>query len=357
VILVDGDLGLANEGRTMRPERFTHTDRLDSTEHGDFHGVGDFATLKMNYGGADVSRSSGFANEDYFVVADRMQSAGSHAYGFNLIGRGTRTVLTNTPDLVEVKWEHGGQQVIEHLVSTHAMSLTLASTYMHDVWNTFEATQRITATMSAANAGFLSVIETGPAGSAAKLAITDLSTANYAALLATNAAENYQDWILSQAQSTLRTVDILTTDAEYAYLRHASGEFDSVMLARGTLLTDTGVAIFAADAPLTLSLWFGATQIRGTISADGLTPGTELTFFDRYLLSVVLNGSPLPFTNGPGYGSFSLPGAGELVIEWAAVPEPSSCLLAGVGTIGIAAFSVLRKHRRRESETQPCRRG
>ncbi len=187
VILVDGNLGAANEGATMRPERFVSTDRLDSAERGNFAGVGDFATLKMTYGGAQVSRSSGFANEDYFVVADRMQAAATHAYGFNLIGRGMQTVLTNTADLIEVRWEHEGQQVIEHLVSTHGMTLATSSTYMHDTFNVYEVTQRMTATASAANAGFLSVIETGPAGSAAKLVVTDLSTASFAALGATAA--------------------------------------------------------------------------------------------------------------------------------------------------------------------------
>ncbi|MBL9125208.1 MAG: heparinase II/III family protein, partial [Planctomycetaceae bacterium] len=205
VILVDGSLGRTNEGRTMRPERFVSSDRLDSTERGGFHGVGDFSTLSMEYGGAQVARSIGFANEDYFVVADRMQAPASHAYGFNLIGRGTQTVLTNSPDLIEVKWEFEGQQVIEHLVSTHALSLATSSTYLHDQFNEFEVTQRMTATISAANAGFLSVIETGPAGSPARLAVTNLSTVEFAALRAVNASENYVDVILAQAASTLRT--------------------------------------------------------------------------------------------------------------------------------------------------------
>jgi hypothetical protein len=331
VVLVDGSLGPSEMGRTMRPEDFTHTHRLDSTEHGNFHGVGDFATLNTAYAGADVSRSSGFANEDYFVVADRMQSDGTHDYGFNLIGRGSRTVLTDTPELVEVKWEHGGEQVIEHLVSTHAMTLTLASTYMHDTFNVYEVTQRITAGVSAADAGFLSVMETGPAGSGPKLAITDLSTVDYAALRATNAAENYEDWILSQATGTLRTVEVLGTDAEYAYLRHVGGTLDSAMFAAGTLLADQGVAVVQSDQRLTMSLAFGPSEIRGTISADQFVAGTQLDFYGRQIVSATLDGSPLAFFNTGPLGRVYLPAAGELVVGFVAVPEPSSLALALAG--------------------------
>ena len=343
VILVDGSLGATNEGRTMRPERFESTDRLDSAEHGNFHGVGDFATLKMTYGGANVSRSTGFANEDYFVVADRMQAAATHAYGFNLIGRGTQTVLTNTSDLIEVKWEQDGQQVIEHLVSTHGMTLTTGGTYMQHEFNVFEATQRMTATASAANAGFLSVIETGPAGSPSKLAITDLSTVNYAALKVTNASENYEDWILSQAIATLRTVDALTTDAEYAYLRHVGGALDSAMFARGSLLTDGSTSILSADHALTLSILVGENGLSGTISDDAFTPGTELSFFHRHIASATLNGTPLTFANIGDLGRLYLPHGGNLVVQFAAVPEPASWILMATASVML----VLQRHRRR----------
>jgi hypothetical protein len=342
VVLVDGALGASQQGRTMRPEDFTHTDRLDSTERGNFHGVGDFATLETAYGDAAMSRSSGFANEDYFVVADRMQSDVTHDYGFNLVGRGTRTVLANTTELVEVKWEHGGQQVIEHLVSTHPMTLTLASTYMHDTFNVYEVTQRMTAATSAADAGFLSVIETGTAGSPAKLAITDLSTSDYAALKATNARENYEDWILSQAAGVLRSVDVLGTDAEYAYLRHVGGSLDSAMLAMGTLLADEGVAVLQSDQRLTLSLLFGEAEIRGTISADQFVAGTQLDFFDRQIVAATLDGSPLAFLNQPQFGRVYLPAAGELVVSFVVVPEPASLTLAMAG-VGFAGLYALRR--------------
>lgn len=342
VILVDGELGPYSEGRTMRPEDFTHTDRLDSTERGNFHGVGDFATLKTVYAETDVSRSSGFANEDYFVVADRMHAEVTHDYGFNLIGRGTQTVLTNTPEVVEVRWEHGGQQVIEHLVSTHPMTLALASTYMHDTFNVYEVTQRMTATVTSDAAGFLSVIETGPAGSPAKLAITDLSTVDYTALKATNATENYEDWILSQPDAALRTIDVLTSDAEYAYLRHLGGELDSAMLARGTLLADQGVSIFTSDQPLTLSLLFGQSEILGTISQDEFVAGTQLDFYGLMILSATLDGNPLAFLNEPQFGRLYLPAGGELVVSFTAVPEPSSLVLLLAGAFAAAFW--MRRH-------------
>jgi hypothetical protein len=333
VVLVDGAVGPFDRGRTMRPEDFVHTNRLDSTEHGDFHGVSDFATLETTYGDAGASRSTGFANEDYFVVADRLQAAGTHDYGFNLVGRGTRTVLTHTPDLVEVRWEHGGQQVIAHVVSTQDMTLALASTYMHDTFGVYEVTQRMTATITADNAGFLSIIETGATGSPSQLSILDLSTADYAALRATNAAENYQDWILSQSAGTLRNIGPLGTDAPYAYLRHVAGTLDSAMFAAGTLLADDGTSLVESDQPLTISLLFGESMLRGTISPDEFVAGTHLDLIGRQIAWATLDGDPLSFQNQPGFGRLVLPAAGELVVSFAAVPEPASALLLAAGTI------------------------
>jgi len=345
VILVNNTLGTTNEGRTMRPERFVHTDRLDSTELGGFKGVGDFATLKMTYAGADVSRSSGFANEDYFVVADRMQAGVAKTYGFNLVGRGVRTTLTNTNNLIEVKWEHEGAQVIEHLVSTHDMTLATTSTYMHDEFNQYETTQRMTASVNATQAIFLSVIESGVAGTASRLAITDLSTPEYAAMQAACAADGYVDWILSQAAGALRTAGALTTDAEYAYLRHQAGALDSAMLARGAYLADDGQAILQANHPLTMSLWFSASQLRGTISDDNYTPGSVLDFFHRRILSASLNGQPIAFANNADTGRLFLTGGGALQVEFANAPEPSSLLLLGLGAATISWTHLRRRAR------------
>jgi hypothetical protein len=340
VILVDGGLGASDQGRMMRPENFVHTQRLDSTERGNFHGVGDFATLTTRYGEADVSRSCGFANEEYFVVADRMQSDRARKYGFNLIGRGTRTVLASSPDLVEVRWEHGGRQAIEHLVSTHAMTLALGDTSMHDTFDVYEPVKRMTASVSAAKAGFLSVIETGAAGSSPRLAINDRSTADYAAMRATNAAEGREDFILSQPTSTRRTVDALLTDALYAYLRRVNGVPESAMLADGTFLGDGGVAILRSDKPLTLSLAFGPSDLRGTVSPDQFVAGTQLDLYGREIVAATLDGSPLTFLNQAEFGRLCLPASGELVVSFAAVPERSSLALLIIGA-GFAALCVL----------------
>lgn len=342
VILVDGRVGSQNEGRLMVPSRFTQTDRLDSTERGNFKGVSDFSTLKMTYGGANVSRSSAFPNEDYFVVADRMQAASSHNYGFNLIGRGTQTVLTNTPTLVEVQWEQDGAQVIEHLVSSKNMTLATYSTYMHNEFNEYEVTKRMTASINGSNANFLSVIETGAAGSPSKLAITNLSTANYAAMQVTNASSDYVDWILSQAAASLQTVGALTTDAEYGYLRHVGGALDSAMIARGTYLADQGQTLIQTNYALTISLLFGAHSLRGTISADNFTAGSMLDLYNQQIASATLNGLPIAFTNQGGYGRLFLPGAGELIVNFTPVPEPSSWLLFGAGA---ATFCINRRQR------------
>ncbi len=336
VVLVDGDVGPDQQGRTIRPEDVVQTHRLDSKEFGQYKGVSDFSTLKMNYRQTEVTRSTAFPSEDYFVVADRMNSQTTHTYGFNLVGRGTRTVLTETPGLMEVKWEHGGVQAIEHLVGTQGMTLTTGTLWMHDDFNVFEQTQRITASMNATQGAFLSIIETGDAGDAARLHVTNLSTADVAGARVENAEAGTTDWILAQSSRILRTIDRLGSDALYAYIRDAGSGLDSAMLAEGTLLYDDGHLIFQADSPLTLSLLFGNDTILGTISADGLIAGTWLDLYTTgQILSATLNGVPIPFVNGSSHDAVQLTGAGDLVIEYSSVPDPASCLLLLVGGLAL----------------------
>lgn len=322
VILVNGSVGT---GSRMRPEHFTYTNRLDSTEHGSYKGVCDFASLKCTYQGADIQRSCAFPNEDYFLVADVIESATVNAYTFNLIGRGTLTTLTNSADLIRIRWEIGGARATENLVSTHAMNLTTDTTYAAVGWNQVEQTQRMKAQISAANAGFLSVIETGASGSTTRLLVNDLSTASYAAVRVSDPNEAYTDVILSQSTSTPRTIDEITTDGRFAYARKIAGTVNGAMVAVGTQLADNGQTVFQASAPLTLSLLFGKETIRGTISADNLDPTTELRFYRvGWIRSASLNGLPIPFTNTSSYAGVTIAEGGTLIV--ALSPSPTYTL-------------------------------
>jgi len=333
VVLVDGDVGPDNLGRTTRPEEVTHTQRLDSRELGDDKGVSDFSTLEMNYRETDVSRSIAFPGEDYFAVADRMKSATTHTYGFNLVGRGVQTILTETPSLISVKWEHEGAQVIEHLVATHAMSLSTASLWMHDTFNVFEQTQRMTAEVVADEAGFLSILETGAAGDGPALQVTNLSSPLVAGARVINDVEGYTDWILSQSGSDLQTVGRLGSDGAYAWLREVDGELHSALIAEGTLLQDDGDIVFDTSSPITMSLLFGESTLTGTISADDFTVGTLLDlYFTDQIVSAMLDGIPLPFTNGVASDRVELTGAGLLEIQFVPIPEPVACLMLAAGT-------------------------
>lgn len=330
VVLVDGDVGGNNLGRAMRPEDFIHTHRLDSTEHGGFAGVSDFATLETNYGGANVSRSTAFANEDYFVVADRMQGDASHDYGFNLVGRGTQTILSSDPNYVAIKWEFDGAQVIEHLLASDSLTLSSESLWMHDTFNDFEATQRMNATMSAEDGLFLSVLETGAAGTASQLAITKLaSSSQHLAAEVANAAENWVDTILVQQNGgDLFTAGNIETDAEYTYFRKVDSMVDSLMMANGSLLAYEGDTLLETTSPLTMSLLFGEDELRGTLSGDGFVPGSQLFLYDQLpVAGAWLDGSPISFQNLSGYSSLTLPSSGSLVVTFL-VPEPSTFFLA-----------------------------
>lgn len=338
VILVDGNVGPFNEGRTTRPEDFIQTNRLDSTEHGNFKGVSDFSTLKMSYASADITRSIAFPDEDYFVVADRMESeTGTRTFGFNLVGRGTQTVLTDTSDLVQVKWENNGAQVIEHLVSTHAMSLSTASQWMHYNFDEFEQTTRMTADIAAENGLFVSILETGSAGSASMLSIQKLSnSSDYLAIEVMHSTDGWVDTILSQHTSVLRSAGDLSSDGTYAYMRKLNGVLDGLMLSEGTSILDLGNELVSASSALTASFHFSPDLILGTISADGLLPNTELTFHGLgNILSATLDGVALDFTNGLDEASVFLTGGGALRIELAAVPEASTLFLGGIFAIAL----------------------
>jgi hypothetical protein len=349
VVLVDGDLGTNSQGRKMRPEDFVHTQRLDSTELGIFAGVSDFATLRTNYHDTDISRSIAFPGENYFVVADHMQSDSSHVYGFNLVGRGTQTVLRDTPGAVDVRWVYNGAQVIEHLVSTHEMTLATSSIWMHDTFDVFEQTQRMTARMTAQNGLFLSVLETGGAGDASRLDITKLSSGtDWLAIRVESEDLGWIDTVMTQLGHDARTAGSLSSDGEYAYTREESGLLARAMVADATSLSYDNALIFESDHALTMSLLFGGTDLLGTVSADGLAAGTLLKFFDRgRIASATLNGVSLTWLNTSGFAGVYLPGAGELSIHFTPVPEPGTWCLALVGLAGLS-LTACRPTRRRK---------
>jgi hypothetical protein len=348
------------------------TNRLDSTENGSFKGVSDFVSLDWNYGagsaaGNDVSgrRNTAFANEDYFIVADHFTrtDATNKDFAFNLIGKGTQTVVTNTTGYIAVKWavtQYGpynngsfvngypfdqtqNGQVIAHLVGTQNMTLATGTNWMHEQYDRYDQTNSMTASMAnAASGGFIAILETGAAGSASKFAITNLSASTHAAAKVVNATDGWTDVILSQASQTSRTVDTYTTNARYFYARKVGSVLDSLMIAQGTSVADGGNNVIVLTNATTLSLLFPGTDpgtIYGTISADNFTPNTELRFYGiSNILDATLNGSAISFTNGALYRSVILSTSGELVLHYA--PEPTALALLGVGSL-----TLLRRRR------------
>lgn len=355
VILVNGATGQFDQGRMTRPEDFLHTNRLDSTEFGNFKGVGDFSTLAMNYRETDVTRSMAFPGEDYFVVADRMRSIGFRAFGFNLVGRGTQTVLRNDPDFMQVKWELNDAQVIEHLLATHAMTLTTDSRATHLTWNNFETTYRMLASFTARDGLFLSVLETGDAGTESRLGITKLtSSTEFLGALVENAGAGWVDTILTQHDQHLRTVGDLASDAKYAYMRKIAGELESIMIAEGTEVFDLANQVFHASNPLTLSLHFSPNLILGTVSADGLILETELTFHGLgNIVFATLDGSAIDFANGDGVASVYLAGAGALAIHLAPVPEANSLLLLALPVVLVTTRRLTRARKKSNEVRRP----
>jgi hypothetical protein len=339
VVLVDGATGPQDQGRMMRPDDFVHTNRLDSTELGNFKGVSDFATLRTNYGGTDVARSVAFPGEEYFVVIDRMHSTTSHSYGFNLVGRGAQTVLTNQPGVLEVKWSNEGAQVIEHLMSTQPMSLATSSIWMQTQFDTFEQTRRMTASTSAADGMFASVLETGNAGDASHLSISSLSNdPSYLAFAVGHTTAGWVDTILAQHNPALRSAGSLSSDGEYSYIRETAGILQRAMMAGGTTLMHQGQLVFQLNHAATLSILFAPGHLLGTLSDDDLVSGTHLSFYGQGRIgSALLNGSPIPYANANGVATIVVPSGGSIDVTFLPVPEPASVWLALLGGIGAGA--------------------
>ncbi len=294
--------------------------------------MSDFASLQMNYNNTDVRRNTAFAHEDYFVVADRMMSATSHTYGFNLIGRGTQTVVQNAPDHMEVTWDFNGARVRQHLYSTGAMSLLTDTKLMHVTFGQFETTYRMLANITGQNELFLSVMETGDAGQASSLDITELAVVSGAlALRVDHLTEPWVDTILTQLGHQSITTGSLTTDANYGYLRETASGLQSLMIAEGTFVDRLGQDLIELTHLSTLSLTFETDLVLGTVSADNFVAGTDLRFFGRgVVVGAWLNGQAIGFSNQSGVGTVSLPGAGELRVEFSAIPETSTLVMMGI---------------------------
>lgn len=342
VVLVDGDVGAPGEGRSMRPDDFVASQRLDSRELSDFAGVSDFSTLATRYAGVDVTRSIAFPGEDYFVVADRLDGDASHNYGFNLVGRGVQTVLTNSPGLVEVSWQHDGAQVIEHLVSSGTMTLATASLAMHVTFNDFETTQRMQATIAGTDELFLSVLETGAAGDAPRLSLTTLAAPAGALAVEVTSLDGWRDTIVSQLVAGSVTVGDLQTDGNYAWFRDEAGQVERLMWAGGTRIAIAGGPWVESNAPVTASAWFQPEEIRSTIEAELSLPQQWFRYASsRAALAATLDGAPVPFVNHAGYVEVTLDRGGLLVVTL--VPEPSAGVLA---VLGAAALGLVARRRK-----------
>ncbi|MBY0589460.1 heparinase II/III family protein [bacterium] len=344
VILVDGSVGNVTAtlgggpflGQFQRPENFVHANRLDSAEFGNFKGVSDFASLQMNYNDTDVRRNTAFANEDYFVVADRMQSASSHTYGFNLIGRGSQTVIQNSADRIEVVWDYNGARVREHLFSSAAMTLLTDTKWMHATFGNFETTYRMLANVTGDHELYLSLLETSSTGAASSLDITKLaSAAGSLALLVDHQTLPWTDTIMTQLGHSLLSAGGVTSDANYAYVRQVGSMLQSLMMSEGTELTFGGQNIIELSQTATLSLVFSPNEARGTISADQLLPGTQLRFFGRgFITGAWINGQSVTFGNQSGINTVLLSQPGDLRVQFSAIPEAGSLLLVGIGIVG-----------------------
>ncbi len=175
-------------------------------------------------------------------------------------------------------------------------------------------------------------METGEAGQASLLDITELAVvAGALGLRVDHLTEPWVDTIMTQLGHQSITAGSLTTDANYGYLRETSSGLESLMIAEGTFVDQMGHDLIELTHLSTLSLTFQTDVVLGTISVDNFVAGTDLRFFGRGLVvGAWLNGQAISFSNQAGIGTVSLPGAGELRVEFSAIPEARAMAMTGI---------------------------
>lgn len=336
VLLVDGDVGKlpepsaslkhpegetmiewggANLGRTVRPGDFTHTDRLDSSEKGEFKGVCDFATLKLAYNETEVRRSVAFPNEDYFVVADVARSAKSHQFTVNFVGRGGAPVVEKSPRQIASRWEKDKAAVIVTTVGSRELTHAGGQHWMQETYNKFEEIFRSQATAEGANASFLSVIETAEAGVKPAIKVASEPAGDGAAVTAANEQAGWIDTLFVQPGGTMLKAGAVASDAAFAYARRKGEVTQGFMIARGKSLDIAGKPVFRADKPITISAAMMEREIRATISVDEFAAGTKITFpAAGKVKNATLDGKSISATSGAEGVSVSLSAGGSLQI-------------------------------------------
>lgn len=340
--------------QTAAASTTTLGNRLDSTEFGNFEGVGDGVSVNWNYGagsaaGNDTSgrRHVAFPHQSYFVMADTFgrTDATNKDFAVNLVGKGTQTVLVNTPAQVQVRWDVtalgpfrngatlGGfpfnqpqdGAVIAHVVGSHALGLTTGTTWMHEQYDRYDETNFARVALSNVSSGAtISILETLSAGAPSNLTVTNLSTTSFAAASVVDTNLGVTDFVLAQASAVVRSVADFNTDARYfaaRTLQGAGGITASVALTQGTSVARGGARIVTVTQPTTLSLSFVNERpnlIRGTVAADGLVLGAELRLYGACdIIEATLGGVGAVFGDAGSYRYVVLGAPGELVITCA----------------------------------------
>ncbi|KAA3604283.1 MAG: hypothetical protein DWQ01_22655 [Planctomycetota bacterium] len=280
VLLVDGDLGLLEKGRRMRPGDFQTGPGLDAQEQGGFRGAVDFRQVETNYGGVHVSRRILFPMERYFIAADLGLdfNANQHEFAVNWVGRGQFTAIQETPDHWIGEWLDQGQGLRVQTLGLHPLQFFHGDLHMHDTFNSFEATHRVKAASQGSAGAFLSFFE--PFNGQAELSVQGLISApGSLAAEIRSANEDWTDVLLFQGIAEANEAGNLASDGKVAWIREDQGEILHGFLSEGRQLAYQGELLFSADAELTISAQWLPQSWSATLAAEGIQAGTELRFY------------------------------------------------------------------------------
>ena len=291
--------------------------------------VADFATMQINYNGADIERTMAFAQEQYFIVADRLTASSQNDYEFILHGRKQlESVTNNSPNHISASWNCDGTKLHADIVSTTSLTAnTYEGHYIARSVGLDEEPNYIGVQCSGADVAYLSVLFPHLSGQE-MASVQNLSNSTIAAIHLgyqqdSNSIEDVWAARKGETAFTYSVGNYFATDAAMSYVRYEDGVVNGFAVAEALHLditdsnyTMTCTALFTGSFSLpgnnTVVCIIDEEMVKDnyTLTVAGIEP--DLVFF---------NGERTNFQTIPNGASVTINGSGELLF----VAEPTIC--------------------------------
>lgn len=286
------------------------------------------ATRVAPYAAASsVTRTIAFVDGSSFIVADEMQSSAQHEFATTWRGRGTRSVMEDTPDLARVSWQSGVTALDVACVGNGPQSLLLRASLYAPSWGVEENIDAAHSAVTGTDVRRLALVTTRDAA-AASATVTSLSTGGVAALRFKGSASSVTTLAALGPRGVAWSTDAISrADAALALVREDGGSVTALALTDALALDVRGVPLLAASIPVTLVLTLSPDAVAVEMSQDQAGP-LDLSLLGLPGMNwsaphdVLWNGAAWPeaqlrrsSTSLDVLGLADLPGGGSLVIR------------------------------------------